>query len=34
MASRPRQPRFGLGIYVFKDAEIKDLATPHGSRKP
>jgi hypothetical protein len=30
IASRPRQPSFGLGIYVFKDAEIKDFAAPHG----
>ena len=26
----PRIPGFRLGIYVFKDAEIVDFATPYG----
>ena len=28
--SDPRQNGFRLGIYVFKDAEIVDFASPHG----
>jgi transcriptional regulator GlxA family with amidase domain len=28
--SRPRIPGFRLGVYVFKDAEVIDLAAPYG----
>jgi putative intracellular protease/amidase len=30
MSESPKTPRFRLGIYIFKDAEIVDFAAPYG----